>query len=55
MECAKCKGETEGWKCSICGSESDTHDPEHKHAGSDRYCAPKCKGCGESDVKCGCG
>lgn len=54
MTCAKCSGETEGWKCSICGAEADEHDADHKHEDSARYCAPKCKSCSESDVHCKC-
>jgi RecJ-like exonuclease len=54
MSCPKCGGETEGWKCSICGAEADEHDPQHVHAGSDRYCTLKCKACGKADVHCSC-
>ena len=49
MKCPKCSGETEDWKCAICGAESDSHDPEHKHEGSDRYCTMKCKECGKEN------
>lgn len=54
MQCPKCSGETEGWKCAICGSESVQHDDNHKHAGSDRYCTMKCKACSQTDVHCTC-
>jgi len=52
--CAKCGGETEGWKCAICGTEADSHVSDHIHEGSDRYCMPKCKACGKADVLCTC-
>lgn len=52
--CVKCEGATAGWKCAICGAESDEHDPDHLHGGSDRYCTLLCRGCGESDVHCTC-
>ncbi len=54
MQCPKCGGETEGWKCAICGAESATHDSNHKHADSDRYCTMKCKACAQADVLCTC-
>lgn len=54
MQCPKCSGETDGWKCAICGSESAQHDDNHKHAGSDRYCTMKCKACSQADVHCTC-
>lgn len=47
--CVKCGGAT-GWKCAICGAESDEHDSGHLHGDSDRYCTLLCRGCGESDV-----
>lgn len=55
-KCAKCDGPTEGWKCAICGDESNKHDPSHKHGepASDRHCMPKCKGCGEAETNCSC-
>lgn len=52
--CPKCGGPTAGWKCAICGVEADEHDPNHLHAGSDRYCTLLCQGCGEADVACTC-
>lgn len=54
MKCAKCGDKTEGWKCAICGEESEEHDEEHLHEGSDRYCMPKCVSCGEADACCAC-
>ncbi len=54
MECPKCGGPTAGWKCAICGSESNEHDVKHLHADSDRYCTLLCQGCGEADVHCTC-
>lgn len=56
MECAKCNMEAKGWKCAICGEESDQHDPNHKHGtpASDRHCMPKCTGCDKPEVHCTC-
>lgn len=54
MECPRCGGATEGWICAICGSEADEHDPNHLHAGSDRYCTMMCAGCHLADVHCTC-
>lgn len=54
MDCPKCGGQTEGWKCAVCGSESSEHDPNHKHADSDRYCTMKCKDCNKADMHCDC-
>jgi len=54
MQCPKCNGEVDGWKCAVCGSESAEHDDNHKHADSDRYCTMKCKACGQADVHCSC-
>ena len=51
-KCTKCDGETEGYKCDECGAESEAHDEGHK-CGSE-HCMPKCKGCGEAQVKCTC-
>lgn len=54
--CAKCNGETEGWKCAICSEEAQEHDPNHKHGepASDRHCMPKCKSCNQAEVSCSC-
>lgn len=54
MKCVRCGGETAGWKCAVCGTESDEHDREHQHGGSDRYCTLKCKACDNADVRCTC-
>ncbi|HEX6977330.1 MAG TPA: hypothetical protein VF185_03155 [Patescibacteria group bacterium] len=53
MNCAKCKGEAEGYKCAICGEEAEKSEG-HEHEGSDRYMTAKCKNCGEADVHCSC-
>jgi len=50
--CTKCNGETEGWKCDICGSEAVGHIEDHKCGGD--HCMPKCKACGEAQLKCSC-
>lgn len=52
--CAKCGGDTDGWKCAICGSIARKHDAGHLHAGSDRYCTLRCARCQEADVHCTC-
>ncbi|MBI2631418.1 hypothetical protein HYW75_00250 [Candidatus Pacearchaeota archaeon] len=54
--CAKCEGETEGWKCAICGVEAKEHDSTHEHGDppSDRHCMPKCKTCRKAEVLCSC-
>jgi len=51
-ECKKCKKEVSGFKCDICGSESDTHVDNHECGGD--HCMPKCTGCGEAEAKCSC-
>lgn len=51
-ECVKCGKETEGFKCDMCGAESEVHDQAHKCGGE--HCTPKCKSCGEAQVKCTC-
>tara|TARA_Y100000310_G_scaffold345859_1_gene471628 strand:+ start:23531 stop:23731 length:201 start_codon:yes stop_codon:yes gene_type:complete len=53
MGCSKCEGETEGWKCEMCGSESGEHVADHQCGGE--HCIPKCKGCAEAESKCTCG
>jgi len=52
MGCSKCGGETEAFKCDICGSEAVGHDENHKCGGD--HCMPKCKACGQAQVKCSC-
>lgn len=56
MKCPKCNGETDGWKCAICGEEASEHDPNHTHVEGDqgRYCTLMCKGCAKADVHCDC-
>jgi hypothetical protein len=54
MMCARCGGPVSGWKCAICGSVAQEHDPEHLHAGSDRYCTLRCAACDQADVLCTC-
>ncbi len=51
-KCSKCGMETEGFKCDMCGAESATHDEQHEHGGE--HCMPKCKACGQAQVKCTC-
>lgn len=50
--CKTCKGETHGYKCDMCGAESDSHDASHACGGD--HCMSKCEGCGEAEVKCSC-
>lgn len=52
MKCAKCDMECKGWKCAICGEESEKHDQGHKHGepASDRHCMPKCTGCDQAKL-----
>jgi hypothetical protein len=52
--CAKCGGDTDGWKCAICGAEDTSHAPDHLHVGSNRYCTLRCARCGQADVHCTC-
>lgn len=52
MECTKCHGPAAGYKCDICGDESDAHDAQHA-CGAD-HCMPKCSGCSQAQVKCTC-
>ncbi len=51
-KCTKCSGPTEGFKCDICGVEAEVHVEDHECGGE--HCMPKCKGCGEAQVKCTC-
>lgn len=51
-KCIKCGGPTEGFKCDMCGAELKVHMEDHK-CGCE-HCMPKCKGCGEAQVKCTC-
>lgn len=52
MTCSKCGGETDGYKCDMCGIESAKHIPTHKCGGE--HCMPKCKACSQAQVKCPC-
>ncbi len=51
-KCIKCGGPTEGFKCDTCGAEAKVHMEDHECGGE--HCMPKCKGCGEAQVKCTC-
>lgn len=51
-KCKKCDNEVKGFKCDICGSEAETHNPDHKCGGE--HCMPKCTGCNEAEAKCTC-
>jgi len=52
MECSKCGGPSEGYKCDMCGAEAMEHDISHD-CGSD-HCMPKCLGCDEAEMNCTC-
>jgi len=52
IECRACGGETKGYKCDICGAESDEHHETHKCGGG--HCVPMCANCGEAETKCKC-
>jgi len=52
MGCSKCSGPTEGFKCDMCGEESETHVEDHSCGGA--HCVAKCQGCGEAESKCTC-
>jgi RecJ-like exonuclease len=54
LKCAKCGGDTDGFKCSICGAEAREEVLEHKHPESERPMMPKCKACGQADINCTC-
>ena len=56
MKCGKCNMEAAGWKCAICGAESEQHDASHTHGepASDRCCMPKCAGCKQAEALCTC-
>lgn len=56
MKCAKCGMEAKGWKCAICGAESEQHDASHTHGepASDRNCMPMCTGCKQAEALCTC-
>lgn len=50
--CSKCQGATMGYKCDMCGVESDTHDANHACGGD--HCMPKCAACQQAQVQCSC-
>jgi len=50
--CKICGGETNSYKCDMCGEESITHDENHGCGGE--HCMPKCAGCNEAEIKCTC-
>ncbi|MDD5110047.1 MAG: hypothetical protein PHI63_02430 [Patescibacteria group bacterium] len=52
MECGKCGGSAEGFKCEVCGDEM-SDQPQTHGCGADR-CLPKCTGCNETQTKCTC-
>lgn len=52
MACKTCGGETDGFKCDMCGAEAAEHDGAHS-CGAD-HCMPKCKACNEAEAKCSC-
>lgn len=52
MECTKCGGPTEGYKCDMCGVEATEHDSGHECGGD--HCMPKCTGCNEAETNCAC-
>lgn len=51
-KCKTCGGPTEGYKCDMCGAESQGHDPKHMCGGE--HCMQKCKECNEAEVNCIC-
>lgn len=53
MECKNCSGSTEGYKCDMCGAESENHDDKHVCGGD--HCVAKCSSCNEAETKCICG
>jgi len=50
--CRTCQGETKGYKCDVCGSESPVHVETHRCGG--KHCVPKCAGCYEAEANCTC-
>ena len=50
--CSKCQGDTEGYKCDLCGVEAAEHDSNHACGGD--HCVPKCKSCAQAQAKCSC-
>lgn len=52
-KCQKCGMDAEGYKCDMCGVESQEHDSNHDCGGD--HCLLKCSGCGEAETNCSCG
>ncbi|OGZ34900.1 MAG: hypothetical protein A2174_00315 [Candidatus Portnoybacteria bacterium RBG_13_41_18] len=50
--CSHCGGETDGWRCAVCGQEAAQYDPLHKCGGGKFQ--PKCKACGQAEDNCTC-
>ncbi|MBI4127750.1 MAG: hypothetical protein HY459_01630 [Parcubacteria group bacterium] len=50
--CTTCGGATSGYKCDMCGEESQAHDENHKCGGD--HCVRKCAGCSEAETNCTC-
>ena len=51
-KCIKCDKDTMGYKCDVCGAESNQNDTSHE-CGLE-HCMPKCVGCNEAQAKCPC-
>ena len=50
-KCIMCRGKVKGFKCDVCGFESDLHDALHEHQG---HQVSKCEECQEPETKCNC-
>ena len=50
--CSKCGMPGSGYKCDMCGAESD-HRP-YDHLCGVAHCVAKCSGCGEAQTYCTC-
>ncbi len=50
--CTRCGQGTTGYKCDMCGAESDMHDEQHACGGE--HCVKKCVPCNEAESKCSC-
>jgi len=53
-KCGKCEGETDGWKCVICGQFDYDRPENHEHYGYYRYSVPNCKNCDKTAGNCTC-
>lgn len=51
-KCAKCGGNTAGYKCEDCAEESA--EPDQNHACGGGKCQPKCAACNQAETKCEC-